>query len=75
MEELEKPVVPGKAEKKSFGGCKLAGFKHKQEGFALEWSPSSFGRLASGSNDAQLWLYQACDETCSSFVKETAVGL
>lgn len=71
MEELEKPV----SSKKQYAGCKVAGFKHKAEGWALDWSPTSFGRLASGSNDAQLYLYQAADESCSSFVKETQVGL
>jgi ribosome assembly protein RRB1 len=53
MEELEKPT----GNKKPCGGCKLAGFKHKFEGWALDWSPLTYGRLASGSNDAQLWLY------------------
>ncbi len=71
VEELEKP----KSTQKKFGGCKISSFKHKVEGFALDWSPITYGRLASGSCDAQLWLYQAADETCSSFVKETAVGL
>ena len=53
MDELEKPV----SSKKQFGGCKLAGFKHKFDGWALDWSPQTLGRLAAGSNDAQLWLY------------------
>ena len=61
--------------KKQFGGTKIAQFRHKAEGYAMEWSPHSFGRLASGSCDAQLWLYAAADENCSSFVKETQVGL
>lgn len=61
--------------KKMHGGCKIAGFKHKSEGFALDWSPNTFGRLASGSCDAQLFVYTAADENCSSFVKETQVGL
>ena len=67
MEELEKPT----SAKKQFGGCKVKSFKHKNEGFALDWSPLSFGRLASGSCDAQLHLYQAADESCSTFIKET----
>jgi len=57
--------------KKTHGGCKIASFKHKSEGYALDWSPNTFGRLASGSCDAQLWVYAAADENCSSFVKET----
>lgn len=48
MEELEKPV----SSKKVFGGCKIAGFKHKAEGFALDWSPLTYGRLASGTCDS-----------------------
>jgi len=64
-----------KVAKKTFGGCKIAGFKHKSEGFALDWSPNTFGRLASGSCDAQLWVYVPADQNCSSFIKETQVGL
>ena len=67
LDELERPV----SQKKSFGGCKISSFKHKSEGYALDWSPLTYGRLASGTCDSQLWLYQAADETCSSFVKET----
>lgn len=57
IEELDKPVVEGEdplqatgkkkkkknAAKKSYGGTKLAQFRHKQEGYALEWSPLQFG--------------------------------
>ena len=64
-----------KAPKKTYGGTKIAQFRHKQEGYALEWSPLTFGRLASGSNDAMLWTYRPADENCSSFIKETQVGL
>lgn len=53
----------------------MAGFKQRAEGYALDWSPNTFGRLASGANDAALWLYCAADETCSAFVKESQVGL
>ena len=63
------------AAKKSFGGTKISQFRHKSEGYALEWSPHTFGRLASGSCDSQLWLYAAADENCSSFVKETQGSL
>lgn len=63
------------AAKKTYGGSKLAAFKHKDEGYALEWSPHTFGRLASGSCDAHLWLYTPADENCSTFIKETQVGL
>ena len=38
--------------KKNYGGTKVAGFRHKQEGFAIEWSPLNCGRLATGSCDA-----------------------
>lgn len=87
IEQLDLPVqeeetLPSSSKKKKkakakkvHGGCKIAGFKHKSEGYALDWSPSTFGRLASGSCDAQLWVYAAADQNCSSFVKETQVGL
>ena len=74
QEEQEQPSKKKgkkKAPKKMHGGCKVAGFKHKSEGYALDWSPNTFGRLASGSCDAHLWIYTSADENCSSFVKET----
>ena len=53
LNELDQPQVGGKkANKKTFGNTKVASFKHKSEGFALEWSPFTFGRLASGTCDA-----------------------
>ena len=78
LEELDKPVNSGKlpnTQKRNYGGCKVAGFKQRSEGYALDWSPNTFGRLASGANDSSLWLYTSADETCSAFVKETQVGL
>ena len=90
LDELDAPVDAGvlaatssvgkkkkkkPAQKKTYGGSKLAGFRHKQEGYALEWSPLNFGRLASGSCDAHLWVYAPADENCSSFVKESQVAL
>ena len=74
MEALDQ-MADSKSAKKTFGGTKIASFKHKDEGFALDWSPFTYGRLAAGTCDAQIWLYQAADESCSSFVKETQVGL
>ena len=41
-----------KGEKKSYGGTKISSFKHNDEGYALDWSPLTFGRLASGSCNA-----------------------
>lgn len=64
-----------KKEAKNFGGSKLAFFKHTDEGYALDWSPLTYGRFASGGCNSQIWLYQPADETCSSFVKETQVAL
>ena len=53
LEELDQPQVTGKKpQKKTFGNTKVASFKHKTEGFALEWSPFTYGRLASGTCDA-----------------------
>ena len=63
------------AQRKTYGGSKLAGFRSKQEGYAIEWSPLNFGRLASGSCDAHLMVYAPADETCSTFVKETQSAL
>lgn len=42
-------VKKKKKEKVSFGGSKVAAFKHSDEGYALDWSPLTYGRLASGS--------------------------
>ena len=76
LEELDKDQTKKqKKQTKVHGGNKLAGFKHKAEGYALDWSPLTFGRLATGSCNAELNLFQATDETCSNFVKETVVGL
>lgn len=49
LEEVDRPVSSGK---RALGGCKLSSFKHRSEGYALDWSPLSFGRLASGTCDA-----------------------
>ena len=64
-----------KVPQRSYGGCKLAGFRHKDEGYALEWSPHNFGRLAAGACNSELWVYAPANETCSAFVKETQVAL
>lgn len=50
-----------------FGGCKLASFKHTQEGFALDWSPLTLGRLAAGSCNSNIQLYSPTDETLSNW--------
>lgn len=71
LAELDAPVVAGKKQSKNFGGSKLASWKHKSEGYALDWSPNTYGRLAAGTCSAELWLYQSADETGSAFVKET----
>lgn len=68
-------IPTGGQGKKSYSGTKLASFKHSDEGYALDWSPLTLGRLASGGCNAQIWLYQAADENCSSFVKESSAGL
>ena len=47
----------GKVATKSYAGTKLASFKHKNEGYALDWSPMTFGRLATGSCNAELNLF------------------
>ena len=66
VEALDEPVVPGKP--KSFGGSKVASFKHTDEGYALDWSPLTWGRLAAGSCNSQIWLYRLADDT--QFIKE-----
>ena len=71
LAELDAPVIAGKKQQKNFGGSKLASWKHKSEGYALDWSPNTYGRLAAGNCSAELWLYQSADETGSTFVKET----
>ena len=74
-EVLEQPPSSKSGQKKPLGGNKIAGFKHSDEGFALDWSPLTLGRLAAGGCNSQIWLYTPSDETCSSFVKEHQVGL
>ncbi len=46
VEALDQPVNKNR---KPLGGNKLAGFKFPDEGYALDWSPLTFGRLAAGS--------------------------
>lgn len=54
LNELEQTQEPSKKPqpKKVFGNTKISQFKHKAEGYALEWSPHTYGRLASGTCDA-----------------------
>lgn len=47
VEALDTNIVDSK-QKKNFGGSKLAAFKNKDEGYALDWSPFIYGRLAAG---------------------------
>ena len=76
VEALDAPVVPGKPKKQqSYGGTKLASFKHTDEGYALDWSPLTWGRLAAGCCNSQISLYIPADENCSSFIKEVSGGL
>lgn len=63
------------SKKKTIGGNKLAAFKHPDEGYSLDWSPLTLGRLAAGCCNSQIWLYRPADENCSSFIKESQVGL
>lgn len=55
LDALDRPAVKGKPA--NYGGCKIANFKNRAEGYALDWSPNTFGRLAAGANDSSLWLY------------------
>lgn len=49
VEALDAPNVPGKKkQQQSFGGSKIASFKNADEGYALDWSPLTLGRLAAG---------------------------
>jgi ribosome assembly protein RRB1 len=61
IEELDtdqtKRQKMGKVATKSYAGTKLASCKHKNEGYALDWSPMTFGRLATGSCNAELNLF------------------
>jgi ribosome assembly protein RRB1 len=51
-EALEQPPTGKGGNKKPLGGNKLACFKHSDEGYALDWSPLTLGRLASGGCNA-----------------------
>jgi ribosome assembly protein RRB1 len=50
VEELDSNIKS--KQKKAYGGTKLASFKHSDEGYALDWSPFTWGRLASGGCNA-----------------------
>jgi ribosome assembly protein RRB1 len=72
VDALDAPAPQGgKRQLQSYGGSKIASFKHSDEGYALDWSPLTFGRLAAGSCNASIWLYRRADENCSAFVRET----
>ena len=45
-EALEQPA--NTKQKKSIGGNKLGSFKHPYEGYELDWSPLTLGKLAAG---------------------------
>lgn len=38
--------------------CLINRFKHKVEGYALDWSPLTKGMLATGSCDSTIYLYR-----------------
>lgn len=72
------PSKEGKKKKdaaKPHGGSLVSRFKFPDEGFALDWSPLTYGRLASGSCNSQIYVCAPSDENCSSFTLETKVGL
>lgn len=75
VDALDTPIIGKQKKQLSFGGSKLASFKYTDEGYALDWSPLTYGRLAAGSCNSQIYLYQPADENCSAFVKETSGGL
>eukprot|EP01016_Furgasonia_blochmanni_P047994 TRINITY_DN7107_c0_g1_i1.p1 TRINITY_DN7107_c0_g1~~TRINITY_DN7107_c0_g1_i1.p1 ORF type:complete len:587 (+),score=125.17 TRINITY_DN7107_c0_g1_i1:304-2064(+) len=48
----------------------LKTFKHSAEGFAIDWSSKSLGRLATGSTDGKLFLYNVQDESFSDWARD-----
>lgn len=48
----------------------LNSFTFPQEGFGLEWSPHTLGRLQAGSCDGNINVIQTGDEYCAAFQKE-----
>lgn len=47
--------------------CLIQAFKHKAEGFALDWSPLKHGLLASGGCDGNIFLYEPTDSSFTGF--------
>ena len=47
----------------------ISKFKHKQEGFALDWSPIKLGLLASGGCDSLIHMYEPTSADLSDFIK------
>ncbi len=47
--------------------CKIRGFMHTQEGYALDWSSLRKGLLASGGHDGQIFTYEATDSGFSDW--------
>lgn len=69
VEELKDCDYKNKAERKP-KDCELgtlSNFKHKSEGYALEWSPIVIGLLAAGNQNGEMQLYEPADENCSGF--------
>ena len=47
--------------------CKVRGFMHTKEGYALDWSPLKKGWLASGGHDARIYTYTPTDYSFSDW--------
>ncbi len=47
--------------------CKVRGFMHPTEGYALDWSPLKKGLLASGGHDAKIYTYLPMDPSLSDW--------
>ena len=58
---------PADTNKKNFV---VSRFKHKSEGYALQWSPLTPGLLASGDCDAKIHFYKLADENGSEWVMD-----
>jgi len=47
--------------------CKVRGFLHPTEGYALDWSPLKKGVLASGGHDAKIYTYLPTDTSLADW--------
>lgn len=67
MGKKDKKDKKRKKKKSKKNKYKISGFKHQQEGYALDWSYHKKGLLASGGQDGQIFTYSPSDQSFSNW--------